>query len=555
MGSRATRIAQVCALLLLPCGMLGGLTACQTRLLGARTPDYDLPRGANSGIPFRLARPVFIIQRTLKTKEDGTKELDKYELVVEYRSDPTAVYWVNVDPALFHKSSLALTFGRVADGDMDDPNSHGFLTQMKLNGADKSKEFLAALGTFATESVGLYVLSRGNQLADDRLNAYGSMAFAFANNAQAMGFDFETAVQPFAGDLANALGPAVPASLGVTTAEAIRLALDPKAVVPRRLEADLALLRQHTASKLRILTVKDLTRFMELTGIELRYLYKLYRENPPLLDIMREALNRPEALPGSPQAHVDELATLKTKIRGELSFIPLTAGFTANAYAKANVAAHLQLLEHHRFIDSLKNLTQPSTFYVDVERRLFAAANWRAGWDEHRRLEEFLESGTPLYETTSPRAPDPGFVHELKQAAERVLEIDGKVRTMAAKAALWKDPSTSSYSPPKDLIEDWTEKAHAPMRPRWVYQEQVPGPVVDRGEWLRLYLERFHPNCEPEDGEFVVLVERSYPDREVRPDGRILGQVTEIQMVPKETAEPCQLALPASPTCKFPKAK
>ena len=78
--------------------------ACQTRLVGQKTFDYDPPDCQPIGVPFRMSAPAYVIEKVLA--DDGT--IKGYDLSIEYHSDPHAVYWVNIDPAMFDQMQVEI---------------------------------------------------------------------------------------------------------------------------------------------------------------------------------------------------------------------------------------------------------------------------------------------------------------------------------------------------------------------------------------------------------------------------------------------------------------
>ena len=547
----------MCALLL-PLGMLWGLTACQTRLMGARTPDYDLPRGQQSGIPFRLARPVFTIEKTFKKNADGVDVEAGYQLVVEYRSDPTAVYWVTVDPAEFHETQLVLNFAsaNVQDG-VDDPNSHGFLSGLELSGADKSSTFIQAIGKFVTDAIGLYVLARGNEEVSKLGTAAGAALFALGNNYQAFGFQSQDqALNQVTNIILGGgldLDPRVPPTnppLGDMT----RLVLTPGAVPPAGRENEFAALQQAALERLATTIAEDLRTYHEWTGIDLLRLYALYQRFSTLASIVNEAMVRPEVLPGQPWTPA-QFEALKDRIKASLTVFAMGGGFRLEEFEAASAQALLSLLLHHRFLDALDpKRTQPSDHFLGVEQRLFAVRRLRTTWEERRRLKEFLQTSDKMYGAGSAPPPDVGMVHEVQNASTRILAIDALLTANLIEASQWAPPADTSISEAQDAddVGPWVDAEKKRYRPRWVYRERVPGPARGRGKWLKEYLEALNPGCEPKEAELVVLVERSYPDREVRPDGQPLGLVSEIPLVekpgapacpdPPSVAKPCEVA-------------
>jgi hypothetical protein len=579
MGRRTARAAQVCVLLLLPLGLLGGLSACQTRLVGARSADYDLPRGSHSGIPFRLARPVFVLQQTTKKNAAGETLMDKWEIVIEYRSDPTAVYWVNVDPAEFHESDLTLSFSRVAaDAKEDDLSSHGFLTSTKLTSADKSKDFFTALGQLASDVVGMYVLAKSNdRISDGEAAALaGATAAAQAsasadvtvllpmrNNAAVFGQEEAATLSLAANIAASAFGDAKPPSPFTDMKDAAMRLLTPSPMYEQRsVPCSHRALQEKLLRALTASVMTDIVMYKELTGIDLLPLYSLYVKFSKLGAFVEEALKRPILLPG---ATYPDFAALKARIVAASAISaapPRKGGFVLKDYETAKAQALLNLLLQHSFLDALETPastgagptgTRHSDEYLAVERRLFAARNLGSAWEERRRLRGFLETGDALYGPASPPAPGVGFVNEVCEAATRVLQIDGLIVAGLANIAMWSEPPTEVTEPDTTAEYEFDGAILKRQSLRWVYQDRITDAPMDRAAWLLEYLAQLEPGYEPEPAELVVLVERGYADLEVRPDGRYLGQIPDpddLHRIAVTELKPCPASSrPGSPPC------
>ena len=236
-----------------------------------------------------------------------------------------------------------------------------------------------------------------------------------------------------------------------------------------------------------------------MTGIDLGIISQLYVKFPLLKDLFVTAVKRPPALPGKLP---DDLATLKDTILASYSNVKLSGTFEEDAFTRANIQAHWALWRQHYLLDHMYQKKAHSKEYDDSLEMLYSALDLPGEWHELQRLELFVESTTPLYEKGSPGAPDAGFMGELKAATARIEAIEGMLLDRVKPAVLDADPSEIKER--KERMEGpgkswckWKETDVEVVRPRWVYQECVPGPAADRAVWLRDYLQRQNPGKPP----------------------------------------------------------
>ena len=137
--------------------VMGG---CQTSLTGYQSSDLTVPlRGEQTpGVPFRMTKPLFSIAPTVG--KDG--KAGPLALSLEWVTDPSAVYWVDIAAADMQENAFGINFDEAGSGN---------LTSVTSAGADQSKGFIAAIGTAVKSGIGLYVLAKAEDPTDSALGA------------------------------------------------------------------------------------------------------------------------------------------------------------------------------------------------------------------------------------------------------------------------------------------------------------------------------------------------------------------------------------------------
>jgi hypothetical protein len=283
---------------------------------------------------------------------------------------------------------------------------------------------------------------------------------------------------------------------------------------------------------------KALDRYAALTGVRLHVLLEEYRRAPLMGRVLIETVRQHPALDADKTAELD---ALKEQIAALITVRAPLIPANFEAFRTANVRARWEILRQQMYQDLLAATRGHSDGYRDAEELLYAAVGRHELWLEKSRLEQFLAEKRPLYGEGAPTPPAAGLVGEVKSARERVTAIVAEVTLAVTELVLIDDeaslPRTSL--PPTDF-GPWASKAFcdAHCRPRWAYY--TGGQRQDRAVWLEQHLranmspaekaqlnpcraaapEENPPSPWPyvaEDGELVLLVERSHPDREVRP--------------------------------------
>lgn len=512
MGVRARRGRVEAPLVGVLLAALTALGACQTRLSGAKTLGYDLPRGSSSGVPFRMSRPVFVIRTT---PGDSTKPRS-LSLSVEYRSDPSAVYWIAPSVAESHESKLALTFGWDA-ADLNDPSSHGTLGALQSTGADRSKGFIEAIGSFAVSAIGLYALAEGNSVFGAALTSAGSGA----------GSPFELLTQE---GLAALSAQGLASGSGYEEVGSALVRVLPAG--PQGLLQGARLVRWDRLERY-VECAKDpeerlraaLGEFLQLTGFDITALIGARLRSPQIQDTVDRVLEILTPLSSASAEHATRLVELRQELSRCARTLRIESSDGLEGLRKARILAQWNLLRARFYEDVRLGQVAPSEAREAAEEALYGALDARDLWLERRRLRTLLQSQDALYAPGAHPGPATGMVAELREARARIDAIEAVIADEAGTVVLEFDtasrpaPALTSIAPTKD-VWDGTRPEDRLERPRWVYQGAVPS--TQREQWLADYLRRCDPAAEgvpAKDGELVVLVERSYPDREVRPTG------------------------------------
>ncbi len=128
------RMTRAALLLVLPL-----VASCRTRLVGDRIERVAPTPRVLTGVPFHLSKPFFKIQRSAAAQD---AKVPRYTLTVQHVADSRHRYTLNVDPALFSKYGLSLTFGEA-----------GQLTGTTSTVTSEAASFVTAIGGFVADVI------------------------------------------------------------------------------------------------------------------------------------------------------------------------------------------------------------------------------------------------------------------------------------------------------------------------------------------------------------------------------------------------------------------